>query len=95
MVSILHGYYPLRHVTVAHIFSYKRDQSIIDEIFSKIRLFSSKNGMIIRSRIGEYFDSGIFVLVPDLPELPFTERLLIWVKLWYLKQRRAQVGRSG
>jgi len=27
MVSILHGYYPLRHVTVAHIFSYKRDQS--------------------------------------------------------------------
>lgn len=35
--------------------------------------------MIIHSEIERYFDSGVFVIVPDLPEIPLTEKLLNWM----------------
>ena len=51
---------------------------MMDVIFGKIRpkeLFSCGNGIIIHSAIERWFDSGVFAIVPDLPERPTVDMI--------------------
>lgn len=79
---ILHSRFRPKSLVAAHIFSYKHGQEMMDEIFGKIRpseMFSSRNGLIIHEEIEEYFDSGIFVIVPDMPDRPSLDVLTTWL----------------
>jgi hypothetical protein len=79
---ILQESFPLDEMVAAHIFSYKHGQAMVDALFGKIRpseLFLSKNGQLINRRIERYFDSGVFVIVPDLPDRPIVDAVRRWL----------------
>lgn len=80
---ILHEHLSLRNVTAAHIFSYKHGQGTMDAIFgkkAKPELFSARNGLILSNDIKAHFDSGVFAIVPDLPERPAMPMMLRWLE---------------
>jgi hypothetical protein len=78
---ILQKYIDHRSLSASHIFSYRHGQLMMDEIFGKTRpeeLFSSRNGLLIHRGIEEFFDAGIFVIIPDIPELK-TQQIREWL----------------
>lgn len=56
---------------------------MMDEVFGKFggqSLFLPKLEWLFT-----YFDTGLFVIVPNPPEMPLTERLLHWINSEILK----------
>ncbi|KAL2867170.1 HNH endonuclease signature motif containing protein [Aspergillus lucknowensis] len=79
---VLGGYLSPQLVTASHLFPYKAGQDAMDAIFGRIRpaeLFSSRNGLILSAAVEKCFDSGVIVIVPDLPERPTKSMLECWV----------------
>ncbi|OJJ45725.1 hypothetical protein ASPZODRAFT_152732 [Penicilliopsis zonata CBS 506.65] len=79
---ILHTWIDPENATAAHLFSYKHGQASMDAIFGHTRpaeLFSSRNGLIIASQIEKFFDAGVLVIVPDIPERPTRSMLSAWL----------------
>ncbi|KAJ1715233.1 hypothetical protein NYO67_2619 [Aspergillus flavus] len=79
---VSHGWIHSDHMTASHIFSYKHGQATMDAIFGRVRpaeLFSSRNGLMLNSIIEKHFDSGVMVIVPNLPERPTDTMLSKWV----------------
>lgn len=79
---ILGVYLDADEVTASHLFAYKHGQEAMDAIFGEIRpaeLFSSRNGLIISRAIEKYFDSGVLVILPDLPDKSMFGALSSWV----------------
>lgn len=67
----------------AHLFPHMHGQEVMDTIFGKKRppeLFSPRNGLLVSRAIEKYFDSGKFVIVPDLPDRPPLAELISWVQ---------------
>ncbi|RJE20901.1 hypothetical protein PHISCL_06769 [Aspergillus sclerotialis] len=78
---VLSKWLPREYVTASHIFSYKRGQNTMDAIFGQCEepeLFSPKNGLLISKNVEAKFESGLFVIVPDLPEEPTAEMITRW-----------------
>ena len=51
-------------------FRYKHEQETMDTIFGQIipaKLFSSRNGLILSAANEKHFDTGVLVIVPNLP----------------------------
>lgn len=79
---IRHRFFDADDMTASHIFSYKHGQETMDAIFGKIRpseMFSSRNGIIIHKSIEKHFDSGVFVIVPDVPDRLSLETVRAWL----------------
>lgn len=67
----------------AHLFPYMHGQEVMDTIFGKQKspeLFSPRNGLLVSKPIERYFDSGKFVIVPDLPDRPPLAEVISWVQ---------------
>ncbi|KAI9374622.1 hypothetical protein BJX61DRAFT_281253 [Aspergillus egyptiacus] len=78
---ILGAWVSKENVVAAHLFPYKAGQDAMDAIFGRVRpaeLFSSRNGLVIYRDVERYFDKGIMVVVPDLPERPTRSALQFW-----------------
>ncbi|KAL4787718.1 hypothetical protein BJX76DRAFT_369006 [Aspergillus varians] len=72
-----------KNTQAAHLFPYMHGQEVMDSIFGKKdapELFSPRNGLLVCGTIERYFDSGKFVIVPDLPDRPPVAELLSWVQ---------------
>lgn len=70
------------NVTASHLFAYRHGQASMDAIFGKIcppELFSSRNGLIMSALVEKFFDSGVIVIVPDIPDHPTKSVLCGWV----------------
>ncbi|KAJ9318384.1 hypothetical protein DTO271D3_1046 [Paecilomyces variotii] len=79
---ILHKFIAKENTTAAHLFSYKHGQVSMDAIFGKQsspELFSEKNGLIISTVIEKVLDTGVLVIVPDLPDKPTQKVLTRWL----------------
>ncbi len=67
--------------TAAHVFGYMNGQESMTAIFgptNKPELWSPRNGMIISSTVEEKFESGLYVIVPDLPENASPAEMALW-----------------
>lgn len=65
----------------AHIFGYMNGQESMTAIFGATEspeLWSPRNGMLIASSVEARFDSGLFVIVPDLPENASAAEISAW-----------------
>ncbi|PLB42261.1 uncharacterized protein BDW47DRAFT_122032 [Aspergillus candidus] len=79
---ILGCYLGPENVTASHLFAYKHGQASMDAIFGKIRpseLFSSRNGLIMSAVVEKSFDTGVIVIVPDIPDHPTRQVPCGWV----------------
>ncbi|OJD14679.1 hypothetical protein AJ78_05003 [Emergomyces pasteurianus Ep9510] len=65
----------------SHIFGYKHGQQTMDAIFGKMEqpeLFHPKNGLMLSSVVESKFNSGLFAIVPNLPDRPSPEEIAQW-----------------
>ncbi|OAX77751.1 hypothetical protein ACJ72_07946 [Emergomyces africanus] len=65
----------------SHIFGYKHGQQTMDAIFGKMEqpeLFHPKNGLMLSSVVESKFNSGLFAIVPNLPDIPSPEEIAQW-----------------
>ncbi|KAL2819092.1 hypothetical protein BDW59DRAFT_181768 [Aspergillus cavernicola] len=70
-------------VQAAHLFPHMHGQEVMDSIFGKKtppELFSARNGMLVPMAVERFFDSGKFVICPDLPDRPALAELLAWIR---------------
>ncbi|EKV11278.1 hypothetical protein PDIG_51140 [Penicillium digitatum PHI26] len=71
-------------IQASHLFPCRNGQDCLDAIFGKTRaeeLFSPRNGLLLCKKLERYFDSGKFVIVPDIPN--FQKNVLVSaVKGW-------------
>ncbi|GAB1200486.1 hypothetical protein APSETT444_009859 [Aspergillus pseudonomiae] len=80
---IIQDWFHSDFMTASHLFSYRHGQATMDVIFGKVRpaeLFSSRNGLIMCSIIERYFDAGVMVIVPNVPERPTNSMLSNWIR---------------
>ncbi|KAE8406467.1 hypothetical protein BDV37DRAFT_280748 [Aspergillus pseudonomiae] len=80
---IIQDWFHSDFMTASHLFSYRHGQATMDVIFGKVRpaeLFSSRNGLIMCSIIERYFDAGVMVIVPNIPERPTNSMLSNWIR---------------
>lgn len=71
------------YTQAVHLFPYMHGQVTMDAIFGKRRpeeLLSVRNGLVVAQPVAKWFDSGKFVIVPDLPERPAMAELLAWMR---------------
>ncbi|KAN0076604.1 hypothetical protein V8E54_006746, partial [Elaphomyces granulatus] len=68
-------------MAASHIFSYEHGQQTMSAIFGTTEhpeLFHPRNGILIHGHIEAKFESGLFAIVPDLPDDPTVEAILWW-----------------
>jgi hypothetical protein len=75
-------YFPPNDMTAGHLFAYMHGHDAMDAIFGPSKtpeLFSPCNGLLINTAIKKHFDSGKFVIVPDLTDCPTLSDIKTWV----------------
>ncbi|KAL4778506.1 hypothetical protein BJX76DRAFT_352568 [Aspergillus varians] len=80
---ILGEWFDTDNVQAAHLFPHMHGQAVMDGIFGRREppeLFSARNGILVTRSMERWFDSGKFVIVPDLPDKPPLAELLAWVQ---------------
>lgn len=80
---IVAQYFDTDIMVASHIFADGHGQDAMDAIFGVTKqpeLFSAHNGILMCKRAAKYFDQGLFVLVPDVPDNPSPAAIQAWHK---------------
>ncbi|KAK3363912.1 hypothetical protein B0T25DRAFT_422700, partial [Lasiosphaeria hispida] len=70
-----------QHITAAHLFPYKLGPDVLVSLFGENvegELMTARNGLLLQSGVESALDDGAIAIVPDLPDDPTTEQVVIW-----------------